>query len=81
VAYASKLSTQEAEAGKLPQVQGWLGLYSEFWASLNYRVRPNLKNKQKSFHDIGKPGRMQVDMVLEKELRILHLDPQTAEGD
>jgi hypothetical protein len=29
----------------------------------------------------GKPGSMQTDLVLEKELRVLHLDLQAAEGD
>jgi hypothetical protein len=29
----------------------------------------------------GKHGRLQADMVLEKELKVLHLDPQAARGD
>jgi len=30
---------------------------------------------------IGKPGSVQADMVLVKELRLLHLDPQASEKD
>ena len=30
------------------------------------------------YHHGGKHGSMQADMVLEKELRVLHLDPQAA---
>jgi hypothetical protein len=33
------------------------------------------------YHHGGKHGSLQADMVLEKELRVLHLDPQGAEGD
>ena len=33
------------------------------------------------YHHGGKHGSMQADMVLEKELRVLHLDPQATEGD
>jgi hypothetical protein len=33
------------------------------------------------YHHGGKHGSMQLDMVLEKELRVLYLDPQAAEGD
>ena len=33
------------------------------------------------YHHGGKHGGMQADMVLEKELRVLHLDPQVAKGD
>ena len=33
------------------------------------------------YHHGGKHGSMQADLVLEKELRVLHLDLQTAEGD
>ena len=32
------------------------------------------------YHHGGKHGSLQADMVLE-ELRVLHLDPQAAEGD
>jgi hypothetical protein len=31
-------------------------------------------------HD-GEHGSRQADVILEKELRVLHLDPQAAEGD
>jgi hypothetical protein len=30
---------------------------------------------------VGKHGGVQAATVLEKELRVLHLDPKTAEGD
>jgi len=33
------------------------------------------------YHHGGKHGSVQADVVLEKELRALHLDPQAAEGD
>ena len=33
------------------------------------------------YHDGGKYGIGQADMVPEKELRVLHLDPQTAARD
>ena len=33
------------------------------------------------YHHGGKHDSMQADMVLEKELRVLHLDLQAAEGD
>ena len=33
------------------------------------------------YHHGGKHGSMQADMVLEKELRVLHLDLQAAEGN
>ena len=33
------------------------------------------------YHHGRKHGSMQADMVLEKELRVLHLDPKAAEGD
>ena len=33
------------------------------------------------YHHGGKHGSLQADMVLEKELRVLHLDQQAAEGD
>jgi hypothetical protein len=33
------------------------------------------------YHHGGKHGNVQADMVMKKELRILHLDPQAAEGD
>ena len=33
------------------------------------------------YHHSRKHGSIQADMVLEKELRVLHLDPQAAEGD
>jgi hypothetical protein len=32
-------------------------------------------------HQGRKHGSRQADMVLEEELRVLHLDPQAAEGD
>ena len=34
-----------------------------------------------SFIMVGKHGGVQAATVLEKELRVLHLDPKTAEGD
>lgn len=33
------------------------------------------------YHHSRKHGSVPTDMVLEKELRVLHLDPQAAEGD
>jgi hypothetical protein len=38
---------------------------------------------QRRFHYShgGKHGSVQIHMVLEKELRVLHLNPQAAEGD
>jgi hypothetical protein len=33
------------------------------------------------YHHGGKHGSIQADMVLEKELRVLDLDPRVAEGD
>jgi hypothetical protein len=33
------------------------------------------------YYDGEKHGSVQADVVLEKELRVLHLDPQAAEGD
>ena len=32
------------------------------------------------YHHSGKHGSIQADMVLEKKLRVLHLDVQAAEG-
>ena len=37
-------STQEAEAGELPVVEGQSGLHSEFQTSLGYRTKSYLKN-------------------------------------
>ena len=34
-----------------------------------------------SYHHDGKHGGVQADKVLEKEMRVLHLDLQAAEGD
>ena len=33
------------------------------------------------YHHVGKHDSVQADVVLEKELRVLHWDPQAAEGD
>jgi hypothetical protein len=33
------------------------------------------------YHHGRKHGTMKADMVLQKELRVLHLDPQAAEGN
>ena len=43
---------------------------------LAYRFRGSVR-----YHHSGKHGSIQADMVLEKELRVLHLDPKAAEGD
>lgn len=37
------LQSQEAEAEEMPQVQGQLGLHTEFKPSLHYIVRPSHK--------------------------------------
>lgn len=47
VVHNCNLSTQEAETGGLQQVQYKPGLHNEFEASLEYIVRPFLKNTTK----------------------------------
>jgi hypothetical protein len=46
-------------------------------------IRENINSFISSghYHHGQKHGGMQVDIVLEKELRVLHLDPQIAEGE
>lgn len=50
-AYNCNLSTQEIEAGRSPQVQGWPVLHNEFQASMEYSGRPCLEiNKYVNQH-------------------------------
>ena len=49
----------------------------EFYAPdkiLHYYKKDNYRNDLVHYHHGGKHGSMQADMVLEKELRVLHLD-------
>lgn len=47
VAHTCYSSTQETQTAGSLQIQGQLGLYSEFQASLSYRVSPSLKKEKK----------------------------------